>query len=216
MNDIHGFGIFDAGNYKTRVLGDSFPNFTQNDAFFARVTDNTKAFTKSLLAEIAARHTTYNGGEKLMTEIPLPAEVKVQPIAVGGKVVDWLIVNPKENIAVSQALLGHCFGPMFSFHVDQRNFQNKDGSITTIPTLMVNGNSRRFYRTCERFANDLNGITDTYGVPNNDTKPQMQYPLSEYYERLPEIKKRSTFNAPYTVRKAGYNQLGGFDGRQNI
>ena len=210
MNDIHGFGIFDAKIYKTRVLGAEHPEFRDNDAFFKNVTDNTKAFTQSLLTEISSRHIMYNGGNKIMSEIPLPKEVKLQPVKVGEQIVDWVLSNPSKNIMVSQALLGHCFGPSFHFHIDYRNFKNKDGSLSVIPTMMVTGNSRTFFNVCQRFKMDEYGIRDNYGTNNPLPRPQMTYDLADYYER-PRMQKRAQLNLSKTsAPKKGYQQLNGF------
>jgi hypothetical protein len=208
MNDIHGFGIFDAANYKARVLGGDFPAFRGNDKFFMQVTNNTKAFTQSLLAEISARHTFYNGGEKIMSEIPLPPGINLQPLQSNGKVVDWIITNSEKGVAVSQGLLNHCFGPSFNFHIDRRNFKNEDGTITTVPIMMVTGSTRRFYNTCERFANYMCGRGDNYGKKSDLKQPQMQYPLIDYYEQ--PVRKKSSLNLDMQIRaKGGYKQLGG-------
>jgi hypothetical protein len=205
MNDIHGYSIFDDRNYKTRVLGGDFPAFTRNDAFFKKVTDDTKAFTKSIIQEIASRHTIYDGGHKIMSEIPLPPEVKLRPIAVGNKVVDWVLTNQKKGIAVSQALLGHTFGPTFQLHIDQRNFVNKDGSIVIAPVIMVTGNARSFYKTAERFANYLNGNTE----PQNPTapRPQMQYDLSHCF---PKKASKPDLLLPMRQKQARANTSGGY------
>ncbi|MDR0462322.1 MAG: hypothetical protein LBG88_03250 [Christensenellaceae bacterium] len=174
MNDIHGHSIFSAKNYQKRLFENGAGD--ENSAFFNHVVNDTQSFVASLFMEMRSRHTLYEGETRIMTEIPLPADIKLQPVSVYGQIKDWLICNDNKNIKVSQALLAHCFGPSFHFDISSRNIMQKDGTITTMPIMTVTGSSYKFATNYERFANHANGYTE-YQCPDKEyPSPQMQYP----------------------------------------
>jgi hypothetical protein len=185
MNDIHGFSIFTPETYKARIMQGL--NVAAPDAFFEKVTASTKDFTHALLEKMSKSHLLYDGGEKVMKEFPLPIDYTLKPVTIDGRVVDMILTNAKGTLNVSQGLLAHTFGPTFGFHLDRRTVQNKDGSTHQVPYLMVSGSSRRFTRTLQRFDAYLRGVPDTYGYPSASAPmPQMQYPITDYYENAPK------------------------------